>query len=312
MLFKSPYFEMVESGPGVYALIGKTEEGGEPANMALVDMGNDVLMVDAGMLPQSAQDAQRAAQDVIGKPIRTLFITHAHPDHVYGTYTLPTETVIISTLDTRRLTLDRAPSALAELPSGIDGRIEDLRDRLKDPQDQVRREAEARLHVLLALKEAVSEMTTRAAEVTFTDKLTLYGANRHVELIAYGNGHCPGDAIAVVPDAGIAIIGDLLFNGHHPLMVDGNADLWYDQIEELEALEVEHYIPGHGPVSNRDDLETQRTYIRTVQALAREVYDAGGSADDAANTMIPEAYAGYFSSARFGGSVKLAYNALSH
>ncbi len=311
MLFESPYFEMVEPGPGVYALLGKTEQGGEPANMALIDMGDDVLMIDAGMLPQSARDAQRAAQEVIGKPIRTLFITHAHPDHVYGTYTLPAEVAIISTVDTRVLTLERVPSALAGLSTGIDGKIEALRGRLKDPLDQVRREAEARLHVLLALKEAAPEMTTRTAEVTFIDKLTLYGMDRHVDLIAYGNGHCPGDAIAVVPDARIAVIGDLLFNGHHPLMIDGDADLWHDQLIQLEDLDVDHYIPGHGPVSTREDLKKQRAYIHTVQALARQVYDTGGSADDAAGTPIPEVYAGYFSSVRFGDSVRRAYNALT-
>jgi hypothetical protein len=80
--------------------------------------------------------------------------------------------------------------------------------------------------------------------------------------------HSPGDTVVVIPSARTAFVGDLLFLGTSPIMWQGPAQNVLDALQILEELDVDTYIPGHGPVTDVTTVRLLKEYWRFVQRCA--------------------------------------------
>ncbi|ANS75847.1 hypothetical protein AWM70_15665 [Paenibacillus yonginensis] len=99
-----------------------------PVNCYLVELEQELILVDAA-LPYSAKGILRAVKQ-IGKPLRTILLTHGHRDHVGALDSLkkelPDVRVVISERDSRLLAGDRSldpeepqTAIRGSVPSGI-------------------------------------------------------------------------------------------------------------------------------------------------------------------------------------------------
>ena len=77
----------------------------------------------------------------------------------------------------------------------------------------------------------------RRPDRRFSGSLTIGVGARSVELIEVGPAHTRGDAIAWLPDARVAYVGDILFTGVTPIMWAGPVDNWIAALERIAALE---------------------------------------------------------------------------
>ena len=98
-----------------------------------------------------------------------------------------------------------------------------------------------------------------------------------VDLLYVGPAHTEGDLVVYVPEEGVVLMGDVLFNRCAPIGWEGSTDNWISALRRVEALEPQFVVPGHGPVCDLDGLRLARRYFEDVQTHARESWAQGRS-----------------------------------
>lgn len=292
MPYLSKHFQIEPLTEGVFAAIAK-DGGMAGANAGIVDLGDRALVFDTLMAPQAGRDLVTAAEQLTGHPVRLAVNSHWHFDHVLGNQSLPAEAALISTARTRELIAGRIPALIDERRQTVPQVLKDLEARLRTEQDPDKgREIGETIDWY---RMAVLDLPTAAVRLpdqTFDARLTVHGTARTVELITFGGGHTVSDTILYLPQEQIAFVADLLFNGYHPWLGDGNPEEWLRIYNRIEALEpaIEVVVPGHGAVASPDAFAALRRYLPALRQVISEVSRSGGTADDAAARPVPAAF----------------------
>ena len=111
--------------------------------------------------------------------------------------------------------------------------------------------------------------------MTYQDKMTLYVEDLRLELIFMGPAHTTNDTVVWLPDHKLLFSGDLIFNEGTPFVVMGSVAGSLKALERLRTLGAETMVPGHGPVCGPELFDPTEAYLRFVQRVARQGYDAG-------------------------------------
>ncbi len=197
-------------------------------------------------------------------PISTVVNTHANGDHCYGNQ-LVGDAKIVATTATAEEMAAVPPSVLAALTSAPGDVGELFRSFFGDFD--------------------FDGIELRLPDRTFDGRLDLDVGGRIVELIEVGPAHTAGDTIAVVPDAGVVYTGDILFIGGTPIVWAGPLSNWIAACDLMLGMDVEHVVPGHGPITDKTGVTAVRDYLAFVQAQATERHAAGIDAFDAARDI---------------------------
>jgi glyoxylase-like metal-dependent hydrolase (beta-lactamase superfamily II) len=302
----SKHFIIEPLTEGVYAALAKPG-GLAGSNAGIVDLGDRVVLFDTFSAPQAARDLARIAEQLTGHPVSAVINSHWHSDHVSGNPAFGPDIPVISTAPTRDLIAERLPPYIAQQKEHIPHVLADLDRRFREETDPAQLEelGEEIDYYRLELVE-LPHLALRLPDQTFTDRLTLQGPARAVELLTFGGGHTVSDALLVLPDDQIAFVADLLFHGYHPWLGDGDPAEWlriYDHIEALDPL-VEVVVPGHGAVATLDAFAALRRYIPALQQLAAEMRQNGGTVDDAAAVRVPAAFSGWIGAPTFSRNMR--------
>ncbi len=110
--------------------------------------------------------------------------------------------------------------------------------------------------------------------VTFNDAVTLHLNGEEIHAFHVPPAHTDGDAIVHFRRANVIHAGDIYFNGMYPFIdIDSGGSIRgvlaaVDRILALADANT-HIIPGHGPLSNRIELERYRAMLAgVVDAIA--------------------------------------------
>jgi cyclase len=150
-------------------------------------------------------------------------------------------------------------------------------------------------------------------EVVVNGPSELWLGERQVQLYEF-DGHSGGtDLVVYVPDADVLLAGDLLFTQRIPYMGDGNIRTLQATLQQLAAdYPTAKILPGHGPVSDRNDLDALAVYLADLESLALGWKAAGLSQEAAiAQTTLPDAYADYLFQALFPSNLEVAYQQIT-
>lgn len=297
--FTSDHFTVEQIADGVYAIISKRDEGMEFVNAGMVDMGEGVLIFDSLSLPQSARDLLRAADEVIGKPVRWMINSHYHGDHITGNFLLPPDIPIISTHTTYELLVTSDWEAdLAEGNQHLLDFVEQLEQQLEAAEDdQQKATISTRLKYYGLVVAGFDDEEARLPTITFDDQITIQGAARSAHLITYGGGHTKSDAFLYLPDEKILFAGDLALVETHPFMLDGDPEQWPIILEQMKHLDFDKLVPGHGPIGDAEDIDAMLVYFEAVDEMVKQAMVAGKSADEIKAMPAPPAYADWFGGA---------------
>ncbi|MGQ0603542.1 MAG: MBL fold metallo-hydrolase [Anaerolineales bacterium] len=274
MTFTSPHYQFEEIAQGVYAALA-TETGAARSNAGIIDLGDQTLVFDTGMTPQSARDLRAAAERLAGRAAGLIINSHYHNDHIRGNmaFGLPSPdsaTHILATLQTRALMAERIPPTIEQHRQMSAARVGVLEKQLAAATDaDKRRKIAYELASLRGIVDSLPTLELRLPTLTFEHKLTLHGARRTAQIITFGGGHSPSDSILYLPGEQIAFMADLVFVQRHPWLGDGNPTEWVRMLNEVEALGVQRVVPGHGPVGDVEDLALMRRYLTEFGALAQ-------------------------------------------
>jgi glyoxylase-like metal-dependent hydrolase (beta-lactamase superfamily II) len=202
-----------------------------------------VFVVDANF-PKEAGDVIADIKKTTKKPIKYVLDTHHHGDHAYGNSIWAKEGAqIIASGPTTRLLKVNGPKQWEQAAGGAKGREDLKKNVLKQP------------------------------DITFDDKYVIDDGTQRVEIFAIGHAHTSGDAVAYLPKQKILCTGDACVNGAFNFMGHSNSGAWITCLEKLQNLDVDLICPGHGKVSTRDLLGTQKRYFAEMRAQIKKGID---------------------------------------
>ena len=216
------------------------------SNAGLIADSGETLLVDTLFdLPLTADmlDTMRDAVPA-AKEIDTLVNTHANGDHTYGNQLVDGAEIVASA--------DCAAEMEIRPPEAFIRRVNAWQDM---------GEAGAIIWELMGRKFDFAGIENRVPTRTFDRELTLNVGNKRVELTNVGPAHTRGDVLVHVPEDKTIFTGDIVFVGGHPVMWAGPVGNWIDACDHILGLDIETVVPGHGPVSGKEEVGALRAYL---------------------------------------------------
>ncbi len=260
---ESQHFDLIPLCDGVYACIHKAG-GAASSNAGIIDLGDRTLVVDAFNTVAAGCDLRVTAEALFGRPVSALVLTHWHDDHWIGASAFDVETLFLATEPTRAACLEAA----AEL-------VESFKDRaaweaeLRRVEAQLETETDERVRVGLVngisrtrytLAE-MAEFKPRCADAALSGAMTFHGAKRVVEVRSLGRGHCADDVVVLLPQDGIAFVGDIGFFDTQPFMAYCDLDLYRKELRFFMYSDFRTHVPGHGVVGGKHQVEQALAYF---------------------------------------------------
>ena len=282
-----------ELGDGCFAYLQHDGSWGW-SNAGLVVGDGASLLVDTlfdlkltGEMLQAMSAATRVA------PIGTLVNTHANGDHCYGNQLVGGAEIIASTATATEMA--EVPPAMLAAMNSAPGPVGNLFR-----------------HFFGAFDFAGIELTLPTR--TFDRRLEVEVGGRVIELVEVGPAHTRGDTIVHVPDARTVYTGDILFIGGTPIVWAGPLSNWVAACDLMLGLDVEHVVPGHGPLTDKAGIVAVRDYLAFVDEAATARQAAGLDAWDAAQEIAREVgareeFRGWSEFGRITVNVDTAYRA---
>ena len=179
-------------------------------------------------------------------------------------------------------------------------------------QDNARRRMES-TQVLASGREQQAYEDVGLPKITFFDSMRFYFNDEPIELIHTGPGHTDGDAQVYFLESNVIHTGDMFVRYVLPFIDQNNGGSLDGMIEATDKLasvinDETIIIPGHGELSNRDDLLNYRDMLVTIRGnltrakvqglnpaemLGTEPADGWAPAGDGTNQWLLRAYDEY-------------------
>ena len=144
--------------------------------------------------------------------------------------------------------------------------------------------------------------------VTFDNSLSIHFNDEEIRVIHFPNSHTDGDSAIFFTGSNVVHLGDLFFSGRFPYVdLDGGGDV-EGLIENIAKILTElppdvQLIPGHGPLSDIDDLKTYHQTLVETRDLIRDQVEAGKSLDEIKAAGLPQKWrswgSGFISTGRW-------------
>lgn len=269
----SKHFTLQQIAEGVYAAIA-TDGGAAVCNAGLIELGEQLVVFDAFLTPQAAQDLRQAAINLFGRTPQIVVDSHWHNDHIWGNQVFTNEAQILSSTRTRQQIVVEGPKEVDEFKANAAQRLASIQSEYKSAGDEQRSQLAFWIGYYEGAAEALPHLSLCLPGITFDGRLALHGTKRTAELITFENAHSASDTVLYLPKEGILFMSDLLFVGCHAYLGDGDPQLLQAALRELSQVEAKVFVPGHGRLGTRDDLQQLVDYIdyctKTAQALVSE------------------------------------------
>jgi cyclase len=256
--FSKVQIKVQKVGGSVYMLQGA---GGNIG----ASVGEDgIVIVDDEYAPL-AEKIQAALKGITDKPVRFIINTHYHGDHTGGNITFQQEKSPIIAQENVRKRLASGGTA------GNGGTIK-MNPKPADPK--------------------------ALPIITFDHDVTVHLNGEDIRALHFPHGHTDGDSVIYFPESNVVHMGDDFVTYGFPFIdIDAGGSvvgLIADIEEILPKLPPDvKLIPGHGPVSNVEDLKNFLAMVKGSVAAVQGAIKAGKTLDQMKQEKIMAPYAKY-------------------
>lgn len=243
---------------GVWMLAGAQqpitfENGGAIANITILDSKDGAIVIDTGPSKRFGEQLAATARELTGKDIARVYLTHFHPDHVFGNQAFTPETITA--------------------PQGVIDGLKDMGNAFSDAMYYIARDWMRGTDIVLpskAIASGVEEIGGR--------KLHLFALS----------GHTGSDLAVLDETSGTLIAGDLAFLDRAPTTPHANLEKWQQTLTKLRELELRLLVPGHGPAEPGKRALTQTSeWLEAIAGIITRAYDRGMDMLEAAAEPLP-------------------------
>jgi glyoxylase-like metal-dependent hydrolase (beta-lactamase superfamily II) len=231
----------------VYVLLGPIQHAnknnqGYMINSTVIIGDKGVILVDSGGTLEVGRHIAKAIRRITPKPVTHVINTHHHGDHYLGNSAFKGATVI-SSEKCRAMVVETGYEWL-ELMEQLVGR------RFPDT------------------KPVAAGVTYQEGSKT---EIMLHG----IQLAFWvpKGSHTVGDMLVYLPQDKILVTGDIVVNGTVPVMQDASIKNWIGTLGEIQELEVNTFVPGHGDLMTMSDVNALQRAIIVFYSGVKAGYD---------------------------------------
>jgi cyclase len=276
-------FELVKLAEGVYGFVWKNPaQDPIESNALFIINDNDVVVVDAGILPSSARRMAAALRRLTSKPVRYVINTHWHDDHHQGNEVyrdLWPQVEFIAHRDTRTDILDKTYAPRPQVLAGMKEENERYARWAATGRDDDGKPIEERRRVRMreisevygpAIAE-IENVRNTPPDLTLVDRLVLHRGKRTIDVRWLGRGNTRGDVVVFLPEERVVATGDLLV---HPIPfgIGSYYKDWIGTLGRLDSLPADVLFLGHGHP------QRTRAYLHRIQGLLAALVERVDSA----------------------------------
>ncbi len=221
---------------------------GSGGNLGVCVGEDGVFLIDDQHAPLTDK-ILKAIEQLSDQPVRLLINTHYHFDHVGGNENIgKTGSVIIS--------------------------HENVRKRMNSEQ------------FIAFFKKTIAPYPHKALPIiTFTRDITFHVNGEEITVFHVNNAHTDGDAVVYFRKANVLHTGDIYFNGIYPFIdtsADGSVDGVITAVNQVLDMvdDGTKIIPGHGPMSNKKELQSYVNMLVTVRDKVRVGIEKGRTLEE--------------------------------
>ena len=286
---------LADLGNGTFAYLQPDGSWGW-SNAGLITDGDQSLLVDTLFdlkLTREMLSAMRDAAPQAASKIGTLVNTHHNGDHCYGNELVEGAEIVSSAHALEEMKRE-SPTLLANFMKAAPG---------------LGLTGAYLTHCFGAFH--FNGITPTLPTTTFTGHMHRHVGNKRVDLIEVGPAHTGGDVLVHVPGDRTVFTGDILFIEGTPIMWAGPVGNWIAACDEILKLDCETIVPGHGPVTDKRGVKAVQSYLTYIRDQARQRYDAGLSARDAAHDIALGDYDSWGDAERIAVNVATLYREFS-
>jgi len=232
--------------PGIWFREGDRDHG--HCNNVVIEMKDYLVVVDANF-PSGAVGVMRDVKYISPKPVKYVFDTHHHGDHIYG----------------NALWTQAGATTLA----------------FQGVADEMKRLEPARWLDAVKARPDVAALDREAPEppkqIINEEIYVLNDGSRRVEFRHFGWGHTRGDGYVYLPKDEVLCTGDAAVNGPYNNLRDANIANWPDVLAKVGKLKIKFVLPGHGMMGGREVLSGQEQFLRELYQAVKKGVDRGDS-----------------------------------
>ena len=228
-------------------------------NPSFVTTSDGVVVIDTPQLPTKAVE-MRAEAETHG-PIRYLINTEHHIDHIFGNYFFKGSGTVVH----HQGVYDNFMVPTPELnPYNY------AKEAL--PTDDPEGEA------IFPDEETYFE-DPNTASIVFTGDIRLEVGDHTFDLL-HTPGHTPGQVAVFVPEERVVFTGDTIFSECQTWLMTSDVAQWLEALERIKELDFDYLVPGHGPVTDKAYIDTQRFNLMEWETAVAAAVAEGWSREE--------------------------------
>lgn len=241
----------VQINDRVYVLLGPVQHAnrlnqGFMINATVIVGDKGVILIDSGGTDEVGRHISNAVRRITHKPVTHVVNTHHHGDHYLGNVAFMGATFISSEM-CRKMVLENGHEWLAIMERDIGRKLP-----------------------------GTKPLAASVTYATGTRTETFIHGVRVVFWVPQGS-HTIGDLLVHLPDDRVLVAGDVLVSRVVPTLQDGFLKNWIRTLDEIKALGVTHFVPGHGNLMTFDDVTALRGALHRLYSGVKEGYRNGDS-----------------------------------
>jgi len=218
------------------------EGGGGNSGVIVGDKG--VIIVDAKTTPAGGKELLDDVAKITPKPVTTVILTHSDGDHVNGLASFPAGITIIAHENNKK----EQETALAAGGRGA------------PPADHL------------------------PTQVIVKNKTSLKIDGVKIELYHWAPAHTSGDLVVYLPSEKIVFTGDIVAAQLPDPLIHlekhGSSEGWITTAKGIVALNADQFVPGHGNVQTKADIQKRLTDAEAKRAKIKELVAQGKSLEE--------------------------------
>jgi len=221
-----------------------------------VSVGEDGIVIVDDQFAPLAEKIQAALKGITDKPVRFVINTHWHGDHVGGNEYFGQKATIIAQDNVRKRMMEGATVLGNKVPPAPKGAL---------------------------------------PIITFDHDTTVHLNGEDIRALNITAGHTDGDSVIYFPQSNVVHMGDDFVTYGFPFIDLASGGSVKGMIESVETAIAKlppdvKVIPGHGAVSNLDDVRKFTQMLRETSAIVQKGIAAGKSLEQLKQEKVLAAY----------------------
>ena len=233
----------IQGAPHTYFVQGRPEMGNSAnqnfiSNAGFVVTPGGVVVVDALGSPILAKKLIAEIRKATNQKIVAVIVSHYHADHIYGLQEFKKIGATIYAQGEGRNYLSSETAKQRLLASRVD---------------------------FAPWINANTRLISADVWIDKTFNLKVGGVDFLISRV--GPAHAPEDLMVYVPSEKVLFAGDLVFRGRIPFVGNADSKGWLLALDEIERLNPNVVIPGHGSYSTKplEDIAFTRSYLKYLR-----------------------------------------------